>query len=113
MTLLRNPIPLLCLVMAAGVLSCVQSKTVDRNAETRAMLTREIPIGMQRERAVARLDSLKILFAAQDTAGILIRALVRNTSRSALGVGHLQMLLYFGSDGALTRREFKEVIVAP
>jgi len=113
MILLRKAISLLCIAVAVLVSSCTQSENVDTNPATKDMLTRAIPLGMQRKHVLAKLDSLKTPFTAQDTTGTVFRALVRNTSRSAIGVGHLQNLLHFDSNGALTRHEFKEVIVAP
>ena len=102
---------LLVFGIATTLYACAQSTPMDRTAEAKRMVTREVPLGMQREAVLAKLDSLKIPFTALDT--LHVRALVRNTSRSAFAIGSLQVILTFGSDGKLQRHEFKEMFIAP
>jgi hypothetical protein len=77
------------------------------------MVLREIPIGTQRHEVLAKLDSLRIPHSAMDSSGTTIRALIRNTSRSAIATGSLQVMLYFAPDSTLVKHEFKEMFVAP
>ncbi len=103
---------LLC-VFAMSTISCAQSPPMNRSNEVRTMLTRELPLGMHRDTVLAKLDSLQIPYTALDSGHTAFRALVRNTSRSALATGHLQILFRFGPDSVLQQREFKEVLGAP
>jgi hypothetical protein len=84
---------------------------MDRTAEVKAMVERAAPLGTSRESVLAKLDSLKIPHTALDSARV--RALIRNTSRSAVTTGSLQVIFTFADDGKLQRRDFKEMFVAP
>ena len=99
--------------LTVATTSCAQSRPVNRTADVTAMLTRELPLGMSRRIVLTKLDSLVIPHTALDSTGTVVRALVRNTSQSAVAVGSLQVLLHFGPDSTLLRREFKELFVAP
>lgn len=103
----------LVIVALVAVCACQSPMPMDRTAETKAMLVREIPVGTRRDVVIAKLDSLKIPHSNMDSGGLTVRALVRNTSRSAVATGSLQVMLYFAADSILLRHEFKEMFVAP
>ena len=77
------------------------------------MLERQLPVGIRRDAALARLDSMKITHTGLDSTGSVVRVLVHNTSSSVIAKGSLQVMLSFANDSKLLRREFKEMLVAP
>lgn len=109
----RQALLILSTGLALSTSACTKSVPMNRAAEVKAMLTREIPVGMRREDALAKLDSLRIPHTVLNSAGAVVRALVRNTSRSAITAGSLQVLLRFRPDSTLLEHEFKEMFVAP
>lgn len=111
-TVIHRIIPLLLIVIGSfNPYACAQSASMDRSADVKVMVKREIPVGMSREAALARLDSLRIPFTVLDSTRV--RALVRNTSKSAVATGSLQVILVFDREGKLQRHEFRELFVAP
>lgn len=101
---------------AASVLlvaACRRPDSKSRVEEAKAIVRRELPIGVQRHAALTRLGSLHIPYTLLDSTGTLVRALVRNTSQTAIGNGSLQILLHFAPDSTLVRYEFKEMFIAP
>ena len=84
----------------------------DRDSE-QERLRAALPNGTRMEVAKSLLDSLGIANAAVVDSPLVVRALIRETSRSAVTVGNLEVMLYFTTDSALSRLQFKKVYIAP
>lgn len=101
------------ILLLGGLLGCAQSKYYDRTDSEQERLRAALPNGTQLEVARSLLDSLNIANAAVIDSPLVVRALVRETSRSAVTVGNLEVTLYFGADSTLSGLRFKRVFIAP
>lgn len=101
------------LLLLGGLLGCAQSTHYDRSDSEQERLRAALPRGTRLEVARSLLDSLGIANAAVVDSPLVMRALVRETSRSAVTVGNLEVMLYFTADSTLSRLQFKKVFIAP
>jgi len=101
------------LLLLGGLLGCAQSTHYDRSDSEQERLRAALPHGTRLEVARSLLDSLGIANVAVVDSPLVMRALVRETSRSAVTVGNLEVMLYFTADSTLSRLQFKKVFIAP
>lgn len=72
-----------------------------------------IPLGSSVQRAVSVLDSLGAEHSAYDSTGGTLTAMFKETSRSLMVDGSIQVRMSFDSTGRLLRHSLREVLTAP
>lgn len=72
-----------------------------------------VALGLRPARVSELLDSLHIEHSAFDPQDKSILAIVRDTSRSAITRGSVQIKFMFGPDTTLVDQQYKEVFTGP